>query len=146
MIPSAQEKKFSRYHFFACKYGFISNDMIYLFFLDSKKVEVDKINDVNVYEKKQRVIHTIYGKIVIFLLVFLNLISFKKESSLLFVVVLFICALIFFFIKIEVVVFNINCDNKIEFKICKKEFRKAKLFKKKILEYKKHLELNEFYN
>ncbi|WP_298115643.1 hypothetical protein [Flavobacterium sp.] len=145
-IKFTQDKKISRFHFFACKYGFISNELIYLFFLDAKQVDVKKIIDVNVYEKYQTIIKTIQYKILIFLLVLLNLIFFNKSGNILFLSLLILSLIIGLLIKIKIVVFNINNGKKLEFKICKKEIRKAKLFKKKILEYKKHLELNEFYN
>lgn len=145
-IKFTQDKKISRFHFFACKYGFISNEMVYLFFLDSKKIEVSNIDNVNVFEKHQRIIETIQYKIFVFLLVLLNLIFFNQSSSILFLSLLILSLIIGLLIKIKIVVFNINNGKKLEFKICKKEIRKAKLFKKKILEYKKHLELNEFYN
>lgn len=144
VIPSAIDKRFSRYHFFACKYGFISNDVVYLFFLDSKKIEVSNIIDVNVIEKHQKIMEIAQYKILILVLGLLNLIFFDRVNSYLFQLLLLFSILLGILIKIEIVVFNIN--NKIEFKICKKEARKAKLFKRKILEYKKHLELNEFYN
>lgn len=146
VIPTAQDKRFSRYHFFACKYGFISNEIVYLYFLHSKQVKINSISNINVFEKYENLIQTLQYRSFVLFIFFLNLIFFKKQNDIIFQFVLGLSLIIGILIKIKIVVFNINDNKKLEFKICKKEFRKAKLFKRKIFEYKKHLESKDFYN
>jgi len=135
-------EKMKRYFFHICKFGIISDGKIYLHNKNNISIDINSIEDINIIKKKTSLLSFFLFKLFNLLLFVFITSLYNLKTALL---IISITLVISYYYKLEMNFIKISQNNKTQcifFGVNMVDIRRAKLFLKKVKEYKELMNNN----